>query len=338
MFVSANYPKLHDWYSVKKSGCQLTKNDSLIEATALSIAEAVFAQSPESRFKIWLTSLDAFLHHSQQPGEDYQNLERFLSGMQFELTNFNSEMGYLAFESQQADAYGVVTGSLARQTNLVSFWFLRAWTALNSEDFETCIRICDSVHEDFAPIFTLKGQALLESGFAQESIPALEKALELDPGEILTWFQLAKAEWTLNHPLEAWDALDQCLRLRKLHPEVLIFQAQIALESETMNHKRADLLPRLTPFLEHLHNDPQYAECITRLALLLSSKEITTKVIKRISWSEIYEDLIRQKALSWILKRLGEYGWFDLANIILSQATGHHQSKISESPSDLNSR
>lgn len=336
MFESGNYPKLHDWYSVRKSGLQPARYDTVIESTAFSIAEAVFAATAKTRISIWHTTLDTFLNQSEFPRDDYQKLERFLSGMHFDLTQFNSELGYEAFQENMVRDFSGTINHLARKTNLVSFWFLSAWTALNTEDYESCLSICESVKEDFAPIFTIKGQALLESGFTQESIPAFERSLELDPGDLLTWFQLAKAEWTLNHPEEAWNALEQCLQKTGQHPEVLIFQAQIAVESESMGGKRVELLSRLKPFLDSLHGDSLYANFVTRLALVLGSKESTREIIEKISWAKVCEDLIKQKSLAPILKQLGKYGWYDLAQIVLTQVTENHDALLSKSPSDLN--
>lgn len=316
MHQLSSYPHLNKWYQKRKASPPPISN-GIVEYTNWHFCQAFANINFEETYFIWIRTLNKLLSYSVDPQSDYEKIESFFNKSGYPLSQQISNLGHQAFQLQKDDEFFHLMCQAAKKIKLDSFHFMAAWTALNRDDYSACIDECTKILAPSASVNTLHGQALLESGEPENASIVLEEATELDPNEVLAWFQLAKSEWVQSKLEGAWEALKICHSLVPNNIEVALFFSIIAIEKRTDSSWLKFAWNVLHPYLLSFPNNRELIVKLCSLAFTGSEKNWATFVVSNSKWDEVYQAMIADKELGNILRSLGELEWFDLANKIL---------------------
>jgi tetratricopeptide (TPR) repeat protein len=203
-----------------------------------------------------------------------------------------------------------------------TFRFLAAWCYLNISNFDACIDECEKVAHPYAPVYTIHGQALLESGLVAEAIQILEIAVKISPNEILAHFQLAKAYHILESFPQAWKSIEICQRL-----------APQALEVATMAALCCLTLSGAQP--QHLRNTHSFIrKCLTVPTTDIESLKYMLEIVFQLEDEALMQETLHlfdlgtllsqpefMQLLPRILKRLHTNNWNKCSAELLTQLT-----------------
>lgn len=312
-----DFPSLKDWY-LKNHGVHPTFTEDPVEHTVSQFCLALTLSSRESSI-IWQNALSILLDGSNNLLADFGEMERFLEYSGAPLTQIISNWGYESFEIGMEEEFFLLMQKAAAKTQLVSFYFLAAWSAFNQDDYDACLKLCDSVSTLYAPVLTLKGQALLESGNPSASVHVLEDAVSVDPQEALAWFQLAKSYWLLKKYQQAFDALQSCLKFTGRNPEISLFMSIVALEAPFSISWHEKAWEEMLPFIVHYRANEEFVERLVQLAINANRLDWMELATNEVDWESLKQAFVPNKKLGPILRSLGERQWFELATKILDQ-------------------
>lgn len=210
--------------------------------------------------------------------------------------------------------------SLADKTKLAAFHFLAAFAAFNLNDFDRCINECEKVSEPFAPIHTLMGQALLESGKPEAAIEALKVAIEVAPTDPLPLVQLTKAYIVCGLPREAMATVNKCRKVigNNIEIECLAVMGIMAAKEKPLEFCERTLA-NITALLQEDASDIDTFILGMELSSHLGLKTWANKMANILEISEASDQLKIAGKLSPILKRNGELGWMEISRIILDK-------------------
>jgi tetratricopeptide (TPR) repeat protein len=239
--------------------------------------------------------------------------------MDFSLNQFLGEMSRVAVINSKAGTLYRMMKQAAEQSTNPTFRFLSAWLALNLKDYESCIDQCDRIDYPLAPIYTIHGQALLETNRPKEAIEILEISVELDAGDMFAWFQLAKAYFVIDQFENAWTCLNTCLQQDRSNIEVILMISFIATKAPF----REDWLR----FASNLLNGQmgQYSDNLTIIkqgllvATRLNHHESARVLIHHANWRTLKNQPDFLSFLAEILKQFHELEWHDLTINFIDQ-------------------
>lgn len=216
--------------------------------------------------------------------------------------------------------------SLADKTKLAAFHFLAAFAAFNLNDYDRCINECEKVSEPFAPIHTLMGQALLESGKPESAIEALKVAIEVAPTDPLPLVQLTKAYLVCGLPQESMSVVSKCRKVigQNIEIECLAVMGIMASKEKSIEFCERTLA-NITALLQEDASDIDTFILGMELSSHLGLKPWANKLANTLEIPESGDQLKTVGKLSPILKRNGELGWMDVSRVILDKLISLNQ-------------
>ena len=307
-FISIDrYPKLRSWYDGTRSAAatdESLEDADLSEAERSLLLQLCHAMEGTSHTIIptWCRQIEPFLDMQTNYMKGFEYLDRLLSKFDLDLSAFYGDLAYLAIALDQGEGFTEHCMKLRNCEVIGPIDFIAAWSALNSGNPQTCIAICADTMAMNAPIYTIHGQALLETGAVQEAVEVLQIAVKLDSKELLAWFQLAKAYSVMDRSEDAWNALKQCRTLAPDNIEIALFMAIEAQRCRRFLEEAALILVRLEP------NFNGESSLYLTLLKLLSMNEDRDKFNLYLHKSTLdFQE--PPKELAPLLKVLGQLGW-----------------------------
>jgi tetratricopeptide (TPR) repeat protein len=231
--------------------------------------------------------------------------EQFLAKFGISFLNLSVEVATAAVLHEKGDEFQESTKQFANNTGLVAFRFLSAWTLLNTDKLDDCIKECEKVEDDFSPILTLLGQASLEAHLPDKAINALERAVDIDPNEVLAWFQLAKAYSVVDNETESWNCLLQCKRLSQNNIEIAAFLAICAVKKPTAE-KCKIAWDELFRHFSTVNSDPFAVNLLFELAMQQQSSDKLSDLLSSTDWKQFVQNENGNEFLQTYKKRLSE--------------------------------
>ena len=310
-----DFPALSQWYH-KNIDIYPGFDEDPVEHIAWRFCHALKVGRVDA-FILWHDTLSLLLNESEDIVIDFQEIERFFDYSGASLTQIISSWGYEAFDIGKEDEFFLLMQKTALKTGLVSFFFLAAWSAFNQNDYESCLDMCDRVKITYAPILTLKGQALLESGNPSAAIPILEDAIAADEQEVLAFFQLAKAFWLEKKYQGAYDSLQNCLKVVGSNPEISLFMTIVVLEAPFVFSWHQKAWEEMLSFLPEYKANEEFVEKLIKLVVRANRIDWMELIAEEVEWKEMRQSLLSNQKLGSILRLLGEKQWFGITKKIL---------------------
>lgn len=302
----SHLPRLWQWYCSKQSGNLTDPAEMLL----WNLTRGLLTPGRDGT-KIWLHGIDAFLRTSLSPLEDFLTTESYSQELGRPLMEHFSSLAETAIRLGDGEKILPYMQRLADKVPLSAIRFIAAWTALNISDYTTCIEECEKEPEPNNPIYTLLGQALLESGRAPEAVDALTVAVRLDSNDVMSFFQLVKALLVCNRTQEATLFAEQCRQLAGPNIEVECLSAMVVVADRAQNMKFAEeTMGRLMNFFRE---DPG------NLDLMILAFDVADVSGNQNGLSSLFQQADLQKLarrpdfttkISRMMRRLGEKGWF----------------------------
>ncbi len=272
------------------------------------------------RCKIWTNAVKQMSELRGHVLEHILVTDTFATSLHTSLTDIYGKLAESALDNGEGSEAFSALKLIADKTELAAFRFLSAFVAFNMNDFDSCIAECELVTEPFAPIHTLLGQALLESGNPGDAIDALKVAASIAPNDPLPRVQLIKAYLVTGVQIEAMRHVDQCRKILGHHIEVECLAA-MAIMSGPVRH--ADFNQRtLSALMRHMEAYPDDLEGFAiaiDLATALDEREWARKFTVVL---ELGRDANPQRIAVIVadaLKKTGERQWHDLSRLIIDK-------------------
>lgn len=322
--LQVSLPKLNEWY-LQRAANPPGLSDS--EDFHLFVLARALCTSQNALHPSWSVSIEQIINAKSalmQHILDTDALAVTMDTSVVDLYGILAEQALINNHSQQAFN---TLAKLADKTGLAAFRFLVAWIAFNVNDLEHCINECEKVNEPFAPIHTLLGQALLESGKVQSAIEALTVAAEIAPRDPLPLVQLIKAYMIIGRQQDCFAAINRCRKIvgNNLEIECLASMAILA------GHYRPQdfCMHTLGNIAARLEEDPQDFQAFAigmELAAELNLKNWAQRYAESWDSSKLTHPQQIAKELAKILKRHQERNWHDVSRIVLDKTItiGNH--------------
>ena len=262
------------------------------------------------------------LRSSPTPQDLYLDFDSACREEDITLADCLSEIGAECIRSAEGKTFQTAMSQAADLTGLSAIRFLSAWAALNTDDLSACIDECDRVDEPYGCIYTLQGQAYLESGMAKEAIDSLTLATKLSPDDVLSWFQLAKAHHILQQYEDAWHAISRCQRLAPMSPEVDLLAGMVAIAlKDPKVHQTA--WQGLCRHLSVCSDNVEAAIVLLNLVFLREDKPGLQQLVEGVDWLALMAQTSFTSHLSRILGELNRRGWHKESALLLEKLTAN---------------
>ncbi len=272
------------------------------------------------RCKIWTQAVKQISDLNGHFLEHILVTDAFANTLRTSLTDIYGKLAEAALDSGEGSQAFAALKILADKTELAAFRFLSAFTAFNMNNFDSCIAECELVAEPFAPIHTLLGQALLESGNPGDAIDALKVASSIAPNDPLPRVQLIKAYLVTGVQIEAMRQVDQCRKILGHHIEVECLAA-MSIMAGPVRHDEFNRRT-LSALVRHMEFHPDDLECFA-MAIDLST------ALNELDWARKFTGLLElgrdnnpqrlAVIVAEILKKTGERQWHDLSRQIIDK-------------------
>ncbi|MFK7872335.1 MAG: tetratricopeptide repeat protein [Oligoflexales bacterium] len=308
----SDYPILQEWLHDHRLNRQFSVSESLLMGVGLSILE-------EDHFDVepLLKSLDFCTRRSDDLYEDYERVEAALRQDDFDFDQYWSRCSHIVVVSEYAHSFYKSFSEFTQKMKKPSLQFLTAWMAFNLDKPSSCIEVCESIHPPFGAVWTLCGQAQLESGDPDGAIESLTQATQLLPQDLLSWFQLAKACWASQDYELCSESLKVCRKLSPEHPEVLYFSCLVA------QRGYPDLLEEIWLTSQSLAdptllNKVDYVIEFLQMTIVHAHKESASWLIHAAKWSDVFLQQQFLPDVAAVLKGMNDLGWDDLCSKVLA--------------------
>ncbi len=299
------YPKLQSWYQ--------SMNDATSPAESLlyKICDAIEENQGFEALLIRLSQSQSYLDETlilclSQNAELPQLLAVIAE------RSIQANLGHLAFSTFK---------NLADKTDDVAIRFLSAWTAFNINAIETSLAECDKIVDTYAPVYSLMGQAYLESGKINDAVECLETATRLLPHDALSWFQLSKSYHLKNNLEKAINCIKICLEKEPKADDALLYLAILSVESSENSSITQNAMTLTTPLAKRHPKNLIVAKTLLELAAQTNNFEAANTVVSSVQWPELRNSEDFLKNLPTILKVLNTNSWHSLAHHLLTQLT-----------------
>jgi tetratricopeptide (TPR) repeat protein len=312
----AAYPELVRWHRQRAS-----RPPACVDASEYLVFRTCEALGVSADVGRWIEDFGVFLGATPDPLRHFLSAQSIMHECDAELLTMLGDFGQTAVEDGCARAFYDVMSRGADATGLAVMRFLAAWAAFNHGDLAACVEQCDKADEPYAALFTLQGQALLELGKAAEAMKVLEAATRLAPGEILAWFQLAKACHLLDQHRAAVAAVEAASRLAPGDAEVALLYALIAVEDDVEGAAKERAYHALKPHLAHNRAMPATIFSLTTLGLQLRDKPKVRHVLANSDWVDAARKPDFVGRLARTLRTLAHLGWMDVSAELLTRLT-----------------
>lgn len=315
--LMSDFPKLAAWFQAHQS--KPPTLEDLADFHLWNISKAMRLVGV-MRFRHWSDTVKEVVNASSSFLAHILETDTLASALGTSLTDIYTALSEDAIIQGFGEKSLNSMKSLADRTNLAAFRFLAAWTAFNIGNLNECISECEKVNEPFAPIYTLLGQALLESGQPAEAIDALKISMELAPSDPLPLVQIIKAYLVSGIQIEAMRAVDRCRKLLGTHIEIECLAAMTIMAG---NSRSKDFCEQtLSHLATHLTNNPEDIEAFSiamELATELADKEWAFRFLSLAEFSNSTNSLNLAGKISKLLKKTGELHWHDLSRLIIDK-------------------
>ncbi len=309
-------PELNQWFLSQ------TKPVTMADPTSFHVWSLIRAMRADdrNRCRMWTESVLLLLESCTSVVNHILETDTLLNALGYSLTDIYTPLAEAAILSGEGSRSFCVLQKLADLSGLAAFRFLSAWTAFNDEKPNVCIAECEKASEPFAPIHTLLGQALLESGHIMEAIDALKVATKVAPLDPLPKVQLIKAYLVVGVPVEAMRLVDECRRIVGTNIEIECLAAMAISAGQGQKPEFAERT--LLQFGKHIEENPFDFEAFA-LAIDVASN------LSRKDWCQTYSKNLDLRdhcdmgsvlsKLPGILKRMNDLRWYDVAQIIIDK-------------------
>ncbi len=311
------FPHVRDWWFTHQN-----RPPTMIETPEFHMSFLARALKAPGfhRCKIWTNAVRQISELNGHFLEHILATDAFATSLHTSLTDIYGKLAEAALESGEGPKAFSALQLLADKTELAAFRFLAAFVAFNMNDFESCIAECELVSEPFAPIHTLLGQALLESGNPGDAIDALKVAASIAPNDPLPRVQLIKAYLVTGVQIEAMRQVDQCRKILGLHIEVECLAAMTILSGPV---RQADFNQRtLQALIRHMETYPDDLEGFAIAIDLATALDERDWARKFAGVLELGSDGNPQRLaviVADVLKKTGERQWHDLSRLIIDK-------------------
>jgi len=310
------YPRLLRWMADNKVR---RKHFTPAENLVWQLARSMTASDPARLICAWNEAIDDLINDNKNAYEDFLAAEDLLILLGVNFMEVSVEIAEKSLTAGLSDAMLATCERAADATAMVSFRFLAAWLALNSNELERCIDLCEKVEQPFSAIYTLHGQALIESLQPAAAIEVLEAATSLSPQEILAWFQLAKAYDINEQPEEAWRCLQSCLALAPQNLEIATFMAIVSLHEPSEQDKQMAAWNTLWPHRHLLREKTNFVVLMADLSFALNEAKLFQQLIEVIDWQALYGEANFMRALPKILRQMHQRKWLPQSVALLAE-------------------
>jgi tetratricopeptide (TPR) repeat protein len=311
------FPKLETWFEENKN--RDNSKNYFMHSLMLQLCKALSSESDHSFLTNYFEVLKKFCSLSPDPTNDYRDFEKALLNLDVSFVNIANETLKCAIDENCPTLYLGYMVTFADQTKHDVFHFLAAWSALNCNQFQTCIDQCERIPEPTAAVYTLQGQAYLESGNIEEAIDTLQISVSLLPSDILAHFQLAKAYHIAKKMDKAWEAISACEEIEPNHPEIAAMFAIIALSERSNTAWNKHAWKALCQSLASQDDNESLVSMMLDLAFLLKEKTYIDFILDKANWKQLQSDFNFIKKVPWILKNFDVLKWHDSAARLLTK-------------------
>lgn len=303
-----NYPKLSTWFDKRQK--MSVDTYGYPEQLIYSMCQVLAAKnSYSSLIDLNLKLFKVFKDH-RNPESLLEEVENNLLSLEAPFGELLYQVAILMIQNDCGAQFLESTSAIADITDTALFKFIAAFTALNTNDYERCIVLCESIDAPFADSYTLQGQALLESGRCKEAIECLKVAVQLAPSGGVAYFQLAKAYYAINDNERAFNCLLEIKKEGANTIEIAIFLALIVLDINDGDLKRIKTAwYGLKPYLEEFRQNPLVINSLFDLAILAKKRDWFDYVVQNADLQELGNNQEFILHISKILEKLGEFGW-----------------------------
>lgn len=312
----ARYPALASWYMTEagkfRDGAQSPQLFVVKICESLCLSSNAAATS-------FADCLDTMMKGTN-PLDDYLDTEAIVNKCEITLLDLISRFGEDAVRAGNVDRFLNSVINAADRTGIIGLRFIAAWLCLNTGDLKRCINECEKVDEPFASIYTILGQALLELRKPEQAIEALTVAVKLSNTELLAWFQLAKAHYSLSNYREAYKCLLECNKLAPNNIEIALFQAIVANEFYD-RELHIDAFRSLRPHLKRNSGDAEVVFNTLQLAVKAGEKSWLEGCLTDIDFRQLKNDNRFPKLVSPFLRTLYDNNWMALSAKFLTDIT-----------------
>lgn len=322
--LHASLPKLNDWY-LQRAGNPPGLSESE-DFHLFALARALYT-SQNAPHPSWSVTIEQILNSKPSLLQHILDTDALAVTMDTSVVDLYGILAEQALRNNQSQQAFNTLAKLADKTGLAAFRFLVAWIAFNVNDLEHCINECEKVNEPFAPIHTLLGQALLESGKVQSAIEALTVAAEIAPRDPLPLVQLVKAYIIIGRQQDCFAAINRC---RKIVGNNLEIECLASIAILAGHYRPQDFclhtLGNIAAKIEENPHDFQAFAIGMELAAELNLKNWAQRYAETWDSSQLANPQQIAKELTKILKRHQERNWHDVSRIVLDKtiAIGKH--------------
>jgi hypothetical protein len=314
----SQFPSVKDWWLAHQSRLPLVGSTPEFHLGFLARS----LQAPNfRRCKIWADGIERLVDFGSPFLENILVTDALASNLKTSLTDIYGKLAESALLHGDGAKAHAALKILADKTELAAFRFLSAFIAFNMNDLNTCVCECELVTEPFAPIYTLLGQALLESGNTSDAIDALKVAVSVAPSDPLPRVQLIKAYLVSGLQIEAMRQVDHCRNILGSHVEIECLAAMTILSGDIRNH---DFNERtLSAFLHHMEQHPDDLEGFNiaiDLAIALNDREWAGRLAGILNVSQNTSHTRLAVIISATLKKTLERQWHDLSRRLIDKS------------------
>jgi tetratricopeptide (TPR) repeat protein len=312
----AKYPALASWYMTEAG--KFRDGTQSPQLFVVKICESL-CLSTNSGTIAFADCLDAMMK-STNPLDEYLDAEAIFNKCEISLLDLISRFGEDAVRTGNVDRFLNAVINAADRTGIVGLRFIAAWLCLNTGDLKRCINECEKVDDPYASIYTILGQALLEQHKPEQAIEALNVAVKLSSTELLAWFQLAKAHYSLSNYRDAYKSLHECNKLAPNNIEIALFQAIVANEFHDRDIQ-IDAFRSLRPHLKKNSGDAEVVFNTLQLAVKAGEKTWLEGCLADIDFRQLKRDNRFPKLVSPFLRTLYDNNWMALSAKFLTDMT-----------------
>lgn len=314
MLHLADFPKLYSWYSQTRSEQIQNVAEKAVWMTCFNLQK-----EPPAPPEACLAPICHLLNAADEAPHLFAEFFNFMVSMDADFEQMASKIAEQAASLSHTKPIQQLS-MIGERTGRSTFNFLSAWLALNNDLPDICVEEAEKIDRPVAPLLTIQGQALLELGQAHRAIDALKLATNIEPKEILAWFQLAKAyHVTDDHDL-AFMALRECRKIAPECQEIAVFMTLVAIsENHPDKAKIGESWDYMQRFAAQESDNPDFIKAMMDLAFKNGQEHQVQWVLNNFSISSAFGKPQGVPLLPTILRAFQSKQWFELAADFLSK-------------------
>jgi tetratricopeptide (TPR) repeat protein len=319
---SEHYPQYWAWYRSKSDAEGLRP----YERFAWDLMHALVSPRRDG-IKEWILAIERLPRVSANLLEDFLIADSLVQELgKVALPMILSQLAERSIVLGDGEKCQKAIRKFADQIPISALRFLSAWMALNLNQLEVCIEECEKEREPHAAVYTLLGQALLESGRALEAIDALKVAVKLDRKDPVTQVQIIKAYLVSNQPQKAIEPIVYCRELLGYNIEIECFAAMVVIQlGGSMQEFCFDTADRLMQLFEQEPSNLDLLSLTADVIFACNRQDVAEKLFSCADFPKLSRrpDFIGKMAK--LLRQAGEKQWYTTSAVLtkhLQQVSG----------------